>query len=72
MFKTQINPTTGKMETIGGPSSPLPVIPLAELRKETRDVIEGNVQFHTDPEWGEKKEEENNDDTYNYFSSDLF
>jgi hypothetical protein len=72
MFKTQINPTTGKMETIGGPSSPLPTIPLAELRKATRDVIEGNTQFHTDPEWGEKKEEENSDDTYNYFSTDLF
>lgn len=58
MFKTQINPTTGKMETVGGPSSPLPTIPLAELRKETRDVIEGNVQFHTDPEWGQEKTED--------------
>lgn len=34
--------------------------------------IIGAIKFHTDPEWGEKKEEENSDGTYNYFSTDLF
>ena len=48
MFKVIQNPKTGKMETV----QDIPTVTkesLAELHKEVRDMIEGNTQFHTDP-----------------------
>ena len=47
------NPQTGKSETVDAPDP----IPLDQLRKETRDMIEGNVQFHVDPNTVEKEKQ---------------
>jgi len=48
MFKVIQNPKTGKMETVDTPA-PVTKESLAELHKQTRDMIEGNTQFHVDP-----------------------
>lgn len=48
MFKVVHNPKTGKMETVEYTPSVTPES-LAKQRREVRDMIEGNVQFHDDP-----------------------
>lgn len=50
-FKTRINPATGKLETIGDSSTDdagAARQATEKLRREVRDMISGNVQFHED------------------------
>jgi len=51
--KIVTNPQTGMAETVDAPDP----IPLDQLRKETREMIEGNVQFHVDPNTVEKEKQ---------------
>jgi len=48
MFKVIQNPTTGKMETVEVADKATPES-LAQLHKEVRDMLDGNIQFHVDP-----------------------
>ena len=48
MQKVIVNPKTGKMETVDVPDGPSPES-LARQRKELRDMLDGNIQFHVDP-----------------------
>ena len=47
-FKVIQNPKTGKMETVDELTKPTPES-LAQQRKELRDMLDGNTQFHVDP-----------------------
>jgi hypothetical protein len=48
---TRINPATGKLETVGSPDTDEAAEQrksLEKTRRELRDMLAGNVQFHTD------------------------
>jgi hypothetical protein len=50
-YGTRRNPQTGKMETYELPAP----LDLERSRKEFRDFIQGNIQWHTDPIYKEKE-----------------
>ena len=47
-FKTIVNPTTGKMETVDDTTTDAIAEKLNQTKKSLRDMIAGNVQFHED------------------------
>lgn len=48
-FKIVTNPVTGKSETQTGPNEQVVQQNLEKSRRELRDMIAGNTQFHDDP-----------------------
>lgn len=46
--KVVTNPKTGKMETVQDFSEDIAIRKLRETKKELRDMLDGNVQFHED------------------------
>jgi hypothetical protein len=46
--KVIVNPKTGKMETVQDSSEEQAIRKLRETKKELREMLDGNVQFHTD------------------------
>lgn len=44
-----VNPVTGKAETIRSFETPVTQADVDRTRRELRDMLDGNVQFHVDP-----------------------
>lgn len=47
-MKVHVNPTTGRMETTNDAPSVVTAEDVARTRRELREMIAGNVQFHDD------------------------